>query len=143
MKTWISLIVLILCLNVVKVTASDELYVPLKGRLKDKRGIKRECWGKIDSFLQRFADYYDQALVVTEAMDTINRTNHSFHKIPCGARDVRVWNLSKKMRKLLVTRAKEEHFFAINEGNHIHIDIGGMKSKEDRLKILEKANGNR
>lgn len=137
MKTLINLLVLTLCLTKVKRIESSE-WVPLKGNIKIKKGVVKKCYGELDMFLNDFANDFDVTLYVTEAMDTINRTNNSFHKIPCGARDIRVWNLHYKVRIALIVEARKAGFFAIDEKDHIHIDIGGMKSKEDRLKILEK-----
>lgn len=88
-----------------------------------KAGVVMMCWGKIDTFLVNLP----YQVTVTEAMDTINRPYKSKHKIPCGARDVRTRDLTKKQRDHIIYWAKQKGFKVIDEHNtkqpHIHIEL--------------------
>ena len=100
-----------------------------------KKGAIIEEESSIDKFLKKRKN--QKKIVVTEGKDTINRKGRSFHKVKGSARDVRTSNLSSGEKKNMIDDAKAKGFFALDEGDHIHLDVGGNLPKKDRGNIQE------
>ena len=94
-----------------------------------KAGVVLMCWGKIDKHLLSLPF----RVTITEAYDTIKRPYSSLHQIPCGARDIRTFNLSKRQQEEVINLSRGAGFKVIDERKtrqpHIHIEQLNMKSK--------------
>jgi len=104
----------------------------VQAEVKYKEGIAVQKYSELDKML----DDLPFDVTVTETIDTINRPYCSFHDFVGMARDIRVYNLTKKQRKQVIDTAKGLGFYVIDEKDHIHVDLGGKTDRKNNCKTL-------
>ena len=93
-------------------------------------------WGLVDDFLAErgLRSHISSGCRSVRVNERVGGSPTSFHMLPGCARDV--YGLNYDQRVKLVAEAIKEGFFAQDEVDHVHIDIGGYHPAKKRIEIF-------